>query len=55
MILEAEFTPERALAEVTQLLSDPDVRQRMAEAARTLAHATAAADIAQICLTLAKP
>lgn len=52
MILEAELTPERALAEITQLLADAEGRQRMAEAARTLAHAGAASDIACICVEL---
>jgi len=54
MILESELTPDRAFTEIIQLLANPEARQRMAEAARTLAHANAAADIAQICLTLAK-
>jgi len=52
MILESELTPERTLAEVAHLLADPAARQRMADAARTLAHSNAAADIAQICVKL---
>jgi UDP-N-acetylglucosamine--N-acetylmuramyl-(pentapeptide) pyrophosphoryl-undecaprenol N-acetylglucosamine transferase len=54
MILESELTPDRVLAEVTELLASPEARQRMAEAARTLAHVNAASDIAQICLGLTK-
>ena len=53
MILEAEFTPAEALAEVTNLLNHPEVRLRMGRAARALAHASAAADIARMCLGLA--
>ncbi len=53
MILEAELTPERAVTEITKLLEDSAARQKMAEAARTLAQANAAAEISQICVALA--
>ncbi len=55
MILEVEFTPERAEAELSALLQDADSRQRMAEAAWRLAHPDAAQRIATMCLKLAEP
>ena len=53
MILEVELTPERATSEITHLLEDAAARQKMADAARTLAHANAAGEIAQLCVALA--
>ena len=53
MILECELTPERAVTDITRLLEDSEARRKMAEAARTLAHANAAGEIAQMCVALA--
>ncbi len=52
LVTEADLTPERILAEVSNLLKDPQLRLSMGEAARTLAHSNAAAEIAEICLGL---
>lgn len=52
MILEAELTPERAYAELETLLAHADLRQRMGEAARGLAHRDAAAEIGRLCVAL---
>jgi UDP-N-acetylglucosamine--N-acetylmuramyl-(pentapeptide) pyrophosphoryl-undecaprenol N-acetylglucosamine transferase len=54
MILESELTPERALVEIRGLLSDPQKRLAMGEAARRLAHGDALAEIAGMCLGLAR-
>ena len=55
MILETELTPVRAEAEISTLLQNADSRQRMANAARLLAHQDAAERIAAMCLELASP
>ena len=54
MILEAELTPERVVAEVAGLLEDEERRMSMGEAARMLAHAAAAGEIAGMCVELAQ-
>jgi UDP-N-acetylglucosamine--N-acetylmuramyl-(pentapeptide) pyrophosphoryl-undecaprenol N-acetylglucosamine transferase len=54
MILEAELTPARVLAEVAVLLEDRALRLRMGEAARTLAHVDAAGEIGRMCVDLAR-
>jgi UDP-N-acetylglucosamine--N-acetylmuramyl-(pentapeptide) pyrophosphoryl-undecaprenol N-acetylglucosamine transferase len=52
MILEAELTPESALAAVSSLLADRALRLGMGEAAKTLAHSDAVGEIARMCLNL---
>jgi UDP-N-acetylglucosamine--N-acetylmuramyl-(pentapeptide) pyrophosphoryl-undecaprenol N-acetylglucosamine transferase len=54
MILEFDFIPERILTELSYLLDDPAPRHRMAQAARTLAHPAAAAQIARMAIALAR-
>ncbi|QHN04452.1 undecaprenyldiphospho-muramoylpentapeptide beta-N-acetylglucosaminyltransferase [Granulicella sp. WH15] len=55
MVLESELNPERLGAVVADLLEDSARRSRMGEAARGLAHADAAGQIARMCLRLARP
>ncbi len=54
MIAEGELTPETALAAISGLLEDLDLRLTMGEAARTLAHRDAAGEIAAMCVGIAK-
>jgi UDP-N-acetylglucosamine:LPS N-acetylglucosamine transferase len=54
MILESDFIPGRILTELSYLLDDPAPRHRMAQAARTLAHPAAAAQIARMAIALAR-
>jgi UDP-N-acetylglucosamine--N-acetylmuramyl-(pentapeptide) pyrophosphoryl-undecaprenol N-acetylglucosamine transferase len=54
MILETELEPDRVLAEVSALLESEKLRLRMGDAARRLAHPDAAAEIAAMCLGLAR-
>ncbi len=53
LILESELTPDRVLEEVSALLADASLRQRMGEAARTLAFPDAASRIARMISALA--
>ncbi len=55
MVLESELNPERLGAVVVELLGDDSRRSRMGEAARGLAHADAAGQIARMCVRLARP
>ena len=55
VLLEANLTPERLLAELCSLLSDPLRLQQMAASARTLAHPDAAERIGAMAMALAKP
>ncbi len=48
MVVEAELTPERLLAELISLFKDPQGLAAMAKKARSLAHANAAASIAAL-------
>lgn len=52
MILEAELTAERGVAELEALLGNPSARREMGAAVRTLAHPEAAAEIAGLCVGL---
>ena len=52
MILEADLTPERVLAELGALLANSQARLGMSRAVRTLAHPDAAAEIAGLCFGL---
>ncbi len=52
LVTEAELTPERMLLELTTLLEDRALRLEMGEAALTLAHRDAAAEIAGMCVGL---
>ena len=54
MIVESELTAERAVDSIAGLLMDREERLRMGEAARSLAHQHAAAEIGQLCLGLVK-
>ena len=54
MIVESELTSERALEVIGELLTDREERLRMGEAARSLAHRDAAAEIGRLCLALVK-
>jgi UDP-N-acetylglucosamine--N-acetylmuramyl-(pentapeptide) pyrophosphoryl-undecaprenol N-acetylglucosamine transferase len=54
LIPQSELTPEKLSAEITRLFSDRAQLTRMSEAARRLAHADAAARIAQIAAKLMK-
>ena len=48
MVVEPELTPERLLAELVRLFKDPQGLATMAQKARSLAHADAAASIAAL-------
>jgi len=48
MLVESELTPERFLAELIRLLTDPAALAEMGQRARSLAHADAAASIASL-------
>ena len=48
MIDEAELTPPRLLEELIRLLKDPESLASMAQKARALAHADAAASISAL-------
>ncbi|HEY5256684.1 MAG TPA: glycosyltransferase, partial [Acidobacteriaceae bacterium] len=48
MIEEGELTPQRLTEELIRLLKDPEGLAAMAEKARALAHADAAASIAEL-------
>ncbi len=50
MLVEAELTPERLLAELVRLFNDPEGLVAMAQKARSLAHENAAASIASLLL-----
>ena len=54
MIVESELTSERALEVIGELLTDREERLRMGEAARSLAHRDAAAEMGRLCLGLVK-
>jgi UDP-N-acetylglucosamine--N-acetylmuramyl-(pentapeptide) pyrophosphoryl-undecaprenol N-acetylglucosamine transferase len=54
LVTERELTPERMLAEIGGLLEDPVRRLAMGAAAKRLAHADAAAEIARMCLRMAE-
>jgi UDP-N-acetylglucosamine--N-acetylmuramyl-(pentapeptide) pyrophosphoryl-undecaprenol N-acetylglucosamine transferase len=54
MVLEGELTPARLLVEVSGLLRDAGLRQRMGLAARSLAHGDAAGEIARMCVGLVR-
>jgi UDP-N-acetylglucosamine--N-acetylmuramyl-(pentapeptide) pyrophosphoryl-undecaprenol N-acetylglucosamine transferase len=52
LVTEAELTPERILSELSRLLEDLELRQRMGEAARKLAHRDAVGTITGMCLEI---
>ena len=54
MILERELTPAKALETMVPLLQDPSQRLHMGAAARRLAHADAAGEIARLCVSLSR-
>ncbi len=54
LVTEAQLTPDRILAELSRLLEDQQLRSRIGEAARTLAHPDAVGKIAAMCLELAR-
>lgn len=54
LLLERDLTPQRLAAELRELLADPALRLRMAEAARAKAIPDAAERIAEACLELAR-
>jgi UDP-N-acetylglucosamine--N-acetylmuramyl-(pentapeptide) pyrophosphoryl-undecaprenol N-acetylglucosamine transferase len=54
LVADADLTPTRLRQEVQALLADPERRERMAEAARSLARPDAAATIAEQLLELAR-
>lgn len=54
VIAESELTADRLTAVVTELLDDPLLRERMHQAALSLARPTAAADLAEVVLRVAR-
>lgn len=52
LLPQSEATPERLLAEVTSLLADPERREEMAKAAKSISRPDAAARLADIVLEL---
>ena len=55
LVTEAELTPERLFAEIRGLLRNPERRRGMGSAARGLAHADAAGEIAEMVRALCRP
>ena len=55
LIPESELTPQKLAQVVTELLSDPARLQAMAARARTLAHRDAAAEMAEMAVSLGRP
>ncbi|MCA9880129.1 MAG: undecaprenyldiphospho-muramoylpentapeptide beta-N-acetylglucosaminyltransferase [Thermomicrobiales bacterium] len=54
LLRQEEATPERLLAECAAILDDPERRQRMGRAAQSVAQPRAAANLADIVLSLAR-
>jgi UDP-N-acetylglucosamine--N-acetylmuramyl-(pentapeptide) pyrophosphoryl-undecaprenol N-acetylglucosamine transferase len=54
VIAQSDATPERLQTEILALLGDPERRERMANAARTVARPDAAARLADELLSLAR-